>query len=194
MRADGASLGSTTRALNSLSRELDTKLDWSGADRGLHWAAESQGQIVTIFDLDYPVLIGRNCGSTIVLFVSGIGESLNDPQIAVAGSHKSTHMGLEVAVRLGRALSKLGLSVTSGPARGIDGAAHGGAPDAGRRTVSVFGCGIDRIYPTAHRKWVLEIAEMCALVLEFPLGSSLQPYHFPKEAGSLVDLVAARLW
>jgi DNA processing protein len=180
VRAAGASLGSTTRALNSLARELDTKLDWRGADRGLQWAAESQRQIVTIFDPAYPVLLAEIAAPPIVLFVSGVGESINDPQIAVVGSRKSTHVGLEVAERLGRALSKLGLTVTSGRARGIDCAAHRGALDAGGRTVAVFGCGIDRIYPAEHRKLALKIAGMGALVSEFPLGSPPQPYHFPR--------------
>ena len=72
----------------------------------------------------------------------------------------------------------IGLTVTSGPARRIDGAAHRGAFDAGGRTVAVFGCGIDRIYPTGHGKRALEITEMGALVSEFPLGSPPQPHHF----------------
>ncbi len=64
-----------------------------------------------------------------------------------------------MAHRLGLELAAKGFTVVSGLARGVDGAAHQGALDAGGRTVAVMGCGIDVIYPPEHRKLAEAIVE-----------------------------------
>ena len=76
-----------------------------------------------------------------------------------------------MAHRLGMELAAKGFTVVSGLARGVDGAAHQGALDAGGRTVAVMGCGIDVIYPPEHRKLAEAIIEGGgAIVSELPTG------------------------
>ena len=70
--------------------------------------------------------------------------------MAIVGSRSATPTGIAVSVRLGRELAEAGLVVVSGLARGIDGAAHRGALDAGGRTLGVLGSGVDVIYPREH--------------------------------------------
>jgi DNA processing protein len=64
-------------------------------------------------------------------------------------------------------------------ARGIDGVAHSAALDAGGRTVAVFGCGIDHIYPAEHRRLAEQIAARGALVSDYPLGTRPEGRNFP---------------
>src|SRR5204863_315342 len=67
--------------------------------------------------------------------------------IAVIGSRRTTHYGLESAKKLSYQLAYAGLTVISGLARGIDTAAHQGALAAKGRTIAVIGSGLSKLYP-----------------------------------------------
>jgi DNA processing protein len=69
--------------------------------------------------------------------------------------------------------------VVSGLARGIDGAAHRAAVDAGGRTVAVLGSGPDVVYPAEHRELFQAVRRAGAVVTEFPPGARPNPRHFP---------------
>jgi DNA processing protein len=64
-------------------------------------------------------------------------------------------------------------------ARGIDGVAHRAALEAGGRTIAVFGCGIDHVYPAEHRQLAAQIAENGALLSDYPLGTRPEGRNFP---------------
>ena len=56
--------------------------------------------------------------------------------MAIVGARRATPTALEVARALGRALAAAGVTVVSGMALGIDGAAHAGALEVGRADAS----------------------------------------------------------
>jgi DNA processing protein len=114
-----------------------------------------------------------------VLFTRGRLELLNSVKVAVVGTRRPTAYGVAVAERLSCDLAHAGLTIVSGMARGIDTAAHKAALAAEGKTLAVFGCGVDVLYPSDNRKLMAEIASKGLLVSEFPMGAPAYPQNFP---------------
>ena len=128
---------------------------------------------------DYPDRLRQIPDPPIVLWVRGEREIVHGPAVAIVGSRSATPTGIAVSVRLGRELAEAGLVVVSGLARGIDGAAHRGALDAGGRTLGVLGSGVDVIYPREHAALAEEMRARGAIVSELAPGTPPRAGHFP---------------
>jgi DNA processing protein len=77
-------------------------------------------------------------------------------------------------------LTRAGIVVVSGLARGVDSAAHTGALDANGKTIAVLGTGIDRVYPAENTDLHERIAARGLLVTEFAPGAPPDLFHFPQ--------------
>ena len=73
-----------------------------------------------------------------------------------------------MACKLAEKMAARGITIVSGLALGIDGAAHRGALSAGGRTLAVLGCGLNKVHPRAHISMAQEIVRKGALVSEYP--------------------------
>jgi DNA processing protein len=104
---------------------------------------------------------------------------LQSPQLAIVGSRNPTVSGTANAREFAAFLASTGLTITSGLAIGIDGAAHKGALSRGT-SIAVTGTGLDRVYPAAHRKLAHQLAEQGALVSEYPPGTPPKAENFPR--------------
>lgn len=125
---------------------------------------------------DYPPLLHEIHDPPGLIYVKG--EVPIAPAVAVVGSRECSRYGRQIAYRLATEMATAGLSVISGLARGIDGAAHRGALDGGGTTVAVLPCGIDRVYPPRHRALAARIVGGGALVTEFEPGTRLHAGTF----------------
>lgn len=114
------------------------------------------------------------------LWLRGPGrlDELATGALAVVGARAATGYGDHVATGLGHDLADRGLTVVSGAAYGIDGAAHRGALTAGGPTVAVLACGIDRGYPSGHVSLLRRIAEDGAVVSEYAPGTPPARHRF----------------
>ncbi|MEN8179706.1 MAG: DNA-processing protein DprA, partial [Pseudomonadota bacterium] len=90
-----------------------------------------------------------------------------------------TPSGISNAREFASYLAGAGLTIISGLAVGIDGAAHQGALEDGT-TIAVTGTGLDRVYPARHKELAHRIVAQGALVSEFPPGTQPRPENFPR--------------
>jgi DNA processing protein len=153
--------------------------DEAALDALVAWGQRDGATILTRDDPAYPPLLGQIPDPPGILYVRGDPAALADPQLAIVGSRNPTPQGAETTRDLARHLAGCGLTITSGLALGIDGAAHRGALEAGR-TIAVLGTGLDRVYPAAHRDLARRIAEVGALVSELSPDSPPRAEHFPR--------------
>jgi DNA processing protein len=119
--------------------------------------------------------------------------------IAIVGSRNPTAQGTANARQFSRVLSQAGMSVISGMALGVDGAAHEGAleglaPDSRRlATIAVVGTGLDRVYPSKHLGLAHRIVQNGLIVSEYPLGTPPLPANFPKRNRLIAGLALGTL-
>ncbi|MFO0907500.1 MAG: DNA-processing protein DprA [Isosphaeraceae bacterium] len=100
--------------------------------------------------------------------------------IALVGSRKCTPYGLRIAGRLATSLARVGITVVSGLARGIDAAAHDAALKAGGRTIGVLANGLARIYPPEHEELASAVTQAGCLISEMPMRQGPLAGLFPQ--------------
>lgn len=138
--------------------------------------------LITRTDPRYPPLLATIPDPPLCLFVRGDIGALRTQQIAVVGTRRATDYGLAATRVLVAPLARAGLTITSGLALGIDGAAHRTCLEASGRTIAVLGTGVDdaAIYPAAHRPLARDIlASGGCLVSEYVPGTEGRKMHFP---------------
>jgi DNA processing protein len=115
---------------------------------------------------------------------------MSTPAVAIVGARRPSPYGAAVARSLGRGLAAAGLTVVSGMALGIDGAAHRGALDAsaalsagasgfGASTVAVLAGAAELPYPASARALHRRLATEGAVVSELPPGTPVRRWMFP---------------
>lgn len=116
------------------------------------------------------------------LYIYGNMDLLSLPMVAIVGARLASPQGIRNARFFAQALSKAGLLVISGLARGIDGAAHQACLDLGppATTVAVCGTGLDQVYPPEHLELAHSIQRKGLLLSEFPSGIRAKAFHFPR--------------
>jgi DNA processing protein len=137
-------------------------------------------EVITAESPLYPIQLREIHSPPIVLYVWGELTERDRHAIAVIGSRRTTHYGLESAKKLSYQLAYAGLTVISGLARGIDTAAHQGALAAKGRTVAVIGSGLSKLYPPENAALAEKIRSgNGAVVSEFSMEIEPDRQTFP---------------
>ena len=146
------------------------------------WLAEESEpprRVITLGDSLYPDTLLQTADPPLLLYAQGRLELLQRPAIAIVGSRNPTAQGRDNARAFAAALSGAGLTVVSGLALGIDGAAHEGALQSCGSTIAIVGTGLDRVYPRQHHSLAHRIAREGLMLSEYALGTPPVAANFP---------------
>ncbi|HET6954459.1 MAG TPA: DNA-processing protein DprA [Acidimicrobiales bacterium] len=155
----------------------------AAVDPAAVWAAlvEAQVGVAVLGSPAYPPALAGDVEPPAVVFHRGAPEVLAaGPRVAVVGTRRCSSTGAGVAYELGRDLAAAGVTIVSGLAAGVDGAAHRGALAAeGAPPVGVVGTGLDVVYPPGQGALWRAVAEAGVLLSEAPLGARPERWRFP---------------
>ena len=163
----------------SATQLLDSVSNLKSAEKRL---AECQRMGITVLpftDPQYPYYLKFIHQAPVILYKKGDLDFNSRPAIAMVGTRKPTHEGMDVAEEFATYFAQQGINVVSGLAYGIDIQSHRAVLNAQGYTTAVLGHGLDRIYPWAHQSKAQEICEKGALLSEYPPGTEPDPAHFP---------------
>jgi len=168
-----------------LTALVDTTLAWLAVE-------PSERRVLTLGDPAYPQSLLNTEDPPLLLYAIGMPQvwetqGLNEANhvgLAVVGSRNPTPQGLANAHQFSQALAEGGLTIVSGLALGIDGAAHEGALEGATpeqiATIAVVGTGLDRVYPKQHRVLAHRIAQRGVILSEYALGTAPRAENFPQ--------------
>lgn len=123
--------------------------------------------LLDIGENSYPDILRQIYLPPPLLFFRGNKIKKAQFSIAIVGSRKCTAYGREVAGYISRNLSRIGITVVSGLAVGIDSYAHKAALEGKGGSIGVLGCGIDIIYPPENKYLYEEILSNGSIITEF---------------------------
>ncbi len=155
-------------------------------------AAPEQRRVLTLGDSAYPGALLNMEDPPLLLYAMGGSAAwarcaqadFSRHCLAIVGSRNPTPQGTSNARLFAKTLAQGGLTIVSGMALGVDGAAHegaleGAAPDQ-VATIAVVGTGLDRVYPRQHRDLAHRVALHGLLLSEYHLGTPPLSANFPK--------------
>lgn len=136
-------------------------------------------RLIDFEDLEYPKSLRVIDNPPKELYCAGDISLLKSKNAAVVGSRKFTSYGREVSGLVSRELAKVGITVVSGMAYGIDTFAHEGALKVSGKTAAVLGTGLNKAYPAVNRGLMDRIYEEGLLISEFEPDFPGKKYAFP---------------
>jgi DNA processing protein len=137
-------------------------------------------KVVTCQEPEYPSRLKEIYDYPPVIYLRGNLLPEDEWCLAVVGTRRATVYGKQVTGEIVSDLVRSKITIVSGLARGIDTIAHRAALDAGGRTLAVFACGLDIVYPGENERLARDIMEQGCLVSEYALGTRPRAENFPR--------------
>jgi len=150
------------------------------AERQLSKLNHIEGQIITYWDKQYPETLKKIYDPPPFIFLKGDIIETDKYAIAIVGTRSPSEYGISITERFTQELIKLGITIVSGLARGIDTVAHRTALRFNGRTLAVIGSGLDIIYPPENKKLYERICENGSIISEYEMGAKPDAGNFPK--------------
>ncbi len=140
--------------------------------------SEKDIKVVTVLDEEYPKSLLPYADMPVILYCKGDVSLLNGDCFAVIGTRFPTRYGIRATEDFVSSLADR-FVIVSGMARGIDSCAHRTALKAGGKTIAVFGCGVDMIYPPENHALYRDIITYGLAISEYEPGTAANSFLFP---------------
>ncbi len=150
------------------------------AEHQLSLLNKVEGCIITYWDKAYPELLKKIYDPPPFLFMLGDLNENDKYALAIVGTRQPSDYGKAIAEKFSQEFVRLGITVVSGLARGIDTVAHASALKHGGRTIAVIGSGLDVIYPQENKSLSNRIAEHGSIISEYEMGAKPDAVNFPR--------------
>jgi len=137
-------------------------------------------KVLTWHDKDYPARLKEIYDYPPLIYVRGSLLPEDEWCLAVVGTRRATVYGRQVTEEIVADLAQSKITIVSGLAKGIDSVAHHSALEAGGRSLAVFACGLDIVYPSENANLARRIMQQGALISEYPLGTKPRADNFPR--------------
>ncbi len=131
------------------------------------------------YDPEYPARLSDTAGAPFALFVYGDVPEDDRLSVALIGARNCSEYGRMTAEKFGCGLAEMGVQIISGMAYGIDGIGQTAALDAGGRSFSVLGCGVNTCYPLTNRRLYERLKKNGGIISEYGMYTQPQPGLFP---------------
>ncbi len=164
----------------ALVEDIDSKRNQIDPDEEMDRLIQRGIRPIHLRSEEYPDQLAESDDAPAVIYVCGDLVSNDSNSVAVVGTRNATPYGIEMASIISGELARVGVTIVSGLAIGVDTAAHRAALNAGGRTVAVLAGGLDSIYPQQNRGLARQIVESGCLISEYRLGTRSKRDHFPR--------------
>lgn len=167
-------------ALTPAEKQSISTTHISQSESVITYCGKKEIRIITYEDGEYPNRLKGIYNPPAVLFCMGSLDFVDDDvAITVVGTRKPSDYSIKVAKKISSDLVKVGVTIVSGFALGIDSMAHRSALELDGRTIAVLGCGIDYDYPRENSRVKEIIARRGAVISEFFPGTRPDGRNFP---------------
>ena len=127
---------------------------------------EDHIQVIALGDRAYPQKLRDTVDPPLVVYIRGNLDALHQARsVAIIGTRTPTENGMSQASEISEMLSRQGVVVVSGLAKGIDTAAHLGSIRAMSPGISVFGTDLRTVYPKENQQLARDLLDQDGVVI-----------------------------
>jgi len=177
----------------SIINKLKDSSVLKSVEKELNFSDKNKVTISTFYDNNYPERLKHCYDSPLILFKKGNINFKKQNIISIVGTRQMTSYGKSFLKTLLNDLKEYNPIIISGLAYGVDIYAHQEAIKNDLQTIAVLAHGLDRIYPTIHKKEALKMQEKGGLLTEFWSGSKPERENFVKRNRIVAGLSQATI-
>jgi DNA processing protein len=160
-------------------KQIDRKNALIKAEAEANYCVKNNIQTHFYLEHNYPRRLKQCEDAPLVLYSKGTFNCNPEKSVAIVGTRNATTYGNDLCEELISNLTTNNIQIVSGMAYGIDIIAHQLSVKYNLETIGILGHGLDRLYPSVHRKTAEMMFSNGGLLTEFIPGTKPDRENFP---------------